>query len=111
MTMGLNDEENLSRDFFSGFIRMHILFHTCQRPFYGQELKEELEGHGYSLSFGTLYPILGKLNASGYLTREDRKVGGRIRKYYSITDKGKKALKEARARARELVKEIFEGDI
>jgi len=74
--------ERLLREFFSGFVKIHILYHTGDRPFYGQELKEELEEHGYSISYGTLYPLLHKLCAGGYLTREDR---ASMARYGSIT--------------------------
>lgn len=97
-----------SKDFFTGLIRIHILHHLSGRPWYGQELKEELEEHGYAVSYGTLYPILARLHAAGLVTREERNVGGRIRKYYTATKAGEKILKEARIRVRELVDEILD---
>jgi DNA-binding PadR family transcriptional regulator len=39
---------------------------------------------------GALYPILHKLEAKGLLSVEMKKVNNRIRKYYFITEKGKK---------------------
>ena len=98
---------DLEKDLFSGFIKIHILHHTGQRPFYGQELKDELEEHGYSIPYGTLYPLLHALCRRGYLDREDRIVGGRIRKYYRLTVTGAAALGEARSKIRELVDEVM----
>lgn len=101
--------ERLLRDLFSGFIRIHILFHCGQRPFFGGELREELEEHGYSVSWGTLYPLLHSLCAAGCLARQDRIVGGRVRKYYTLTPDGEETLKAAREKVRELAGEVMEG--
>lgn len=101
--------ERLLRDLFSGFIRIHILFHCGQRPFFGGELREELEEHGYSVSWGTLYPLLHSLCAAGCLAREDRVVGGRVRKYYSLTPEGEETLAAARVKVQELAGEVMEN--
>ena len=45
------------RDFFLGFVKIHILYHAAQEPIYGLDFIRELETHGYKLSPGTLYPI------------------------------------------------------
>lgn len=96
------------RDFFLGFIRIHILHHAAEKPVYGLALIEELKRHGYELSPGTLYPILHGLEDAGYLAREDRLVGGKVRKYYTATEKGVCALAEAREKIKELVHEVVE---
>ncbi len=98
------------RDFFLGFIKVHLLHHAAREPVYGLQLIEELRRHGYNLSPGTLYPMLHDLEKSGHLIREDRLVGGKIRKYYRATPLGEQALEEARARIRELVAEVLEGE-
>lgn len=97
------------REFFLGFIKIHILHHAAEEPVYGLELIEELARHGYDLSPGTLYPTLHRLHTQGYLANESRTVGGRRRKYYAITDKGRAALAEARLKIAELVGEVLEG--
>ncbi|MFZ5754103.1 MAG: PadR family transcriptional regulator, partial [Bacillota bacterium] len=91
------------RDFFLGFIKIHILHHAEQEPVYGSYLIQELAHHGYEISPGTLYPTLHSLEKNGYLVKEDRVVDGKVRKYYSITDKGREALAEARLKIKELV--------
>ena len=96
------------REFYLGFIKIHILYHASQGPVYGLELIEELGRHGYEISPGTLYPTLHKLEAHGYLFSEKRVIGGRWRRYYSLTEKGQAALDEARIRIRELVAEVLE---
>ena len=100
--------ERLTRDFFLGFIKVHVLHHAAEEPVYGLAMIEELQRHGYVLSPGTLYPVLHSLEKAGYLTRQDRNVEGKVRKYYSITESGQTALAEARARIRELVDEVLE---
>jgi PadR family transcriptional regulator, regulatory protein PadR len=97
------------RDFFLGFIKIHILHHAAEEPIYGAAMIEELKRHGYDLSPGTLYPVLHGLEEAGYLSRQDRVVGGKVRKYYSITDDGRQALAEARQKIGELVDEVLHG--
>lgn len=95
------------RDFFLGFIKIHILYHAAQEPVYGVELIEELARHGYDLGPGTLYPTLHRLHQQGYLSQESCVVDGRTRKYYAITDKGLDTLREARLKIAELVGEVL----
>lgn len=96
------------RDFFLGFIRIHILYHASKEPIYGLWLIEELDRHGYKLSPGTLYPILRSLEKKTFLESYQQTVEGKIRKYYKITLKGKEALAEARQKIKELVKEVIQ---
>jgi PadR family transcriptional regulator, regulatory protein PadR len=98
------------RDFFLGFIQVHVLTHASREAIYGAWFLEELERHGYHVSPGTLYPLLHDLQGSGFLRREDRVVDGRVRKYYLITPAGQKVLHVARDRIKELVDEILEDD-
>jgi DNA-binding PadR family transcriptional regulator len=100
--------DNLTREFFLGFIKVHILHHAAQAPVYGIALIDELRRHGYALSPGTLYPVLHGLEAAGYLTRSERLVGGKVRKYYAITPEGRAALDEAKRRMHQLMEEVLE---
>ncbi len=97
------------RQFFLGFVKIHILHHATREPVFGLALITELRRHGYDLSPGTLYPILHALEAAGYLARSERVVDGKVRKYYATTTDGRKALAEARTKIRELMGEILEG--
>jgi DNA-binding PadR family transcriptional regulator len=96
------------RSFFLGFIKIHILHHAAQEPLYGLSLIEELGRHGYTLSPGTVYPLLHGLTESGYLIQQNRIVDGKVRKYYVITRRGRSALKESRRQLIELVREVVE---
>lgn len=98
--------DKVLRKLFLGFIHIHILHHAKEHPIYGVWMLEELREHGYSISSGTLYPILHSMESDGLLIREDRNVDGKIRKYYITTEKGDLVLIEARKKAYELFKEI-----
>lgn len=95
------------RDFFLGFIKIHILHHAGREEVYGAALIEELARHGYEVSPGTIYPTLHTLEKEGYLRREERVVDGKVRKYYRITPDGAELLNHLRPKIRELVKEVL----
>ena len=99
------------RELFLGFIRVHILYHASLQPVYGLELIQELKSHGYNVGPGTIYPILNKLEQSGFLVSEKINVAGKVRKYYKITDTGNKILKEAQEKIRELASEVLEENV
>ncbi|MFC0523521.1 PadR family transcriptional regulator [Pontibacillus salicampi] len=99
-------DNKVLRKLFLGFIQIHILHHAKEEHIYGTWMLEELQEHGYDISPGTLYPILHNMEKDELLRMEERKVEGKIRKYYSITLKGEDVLTEARAKAYELFKEI-----
>ena len=98
------------REFFLGFIKVHILHHATEGAVYGLALISELRRHGYELSPGKMYPVLHELEEAGYLRRIHRVVNGKVRKYYAITRRGSTAVAVARARIGELVGEMLEGD-
>lgn len=102
----MNIEDRVLRKLFLGFIQIHILHHAKIKPVYGMWMLEELEHHGYNMSAGTLYPVLHMMEREGLLSREDRLVEGKIRKYYTTTSLGAEVLDEARKKANELFKEI-----
>ncbi|MBM7583772.1 DNA-binding PadR family transcriptional regulator [Bacillus pakistanensis] len=99
-------EERVLRKLFLGFIQIHILHHAKEHPIYGVWMLEELREHGYNISSGTLYPILHTMEKDELLNKEERIVEGKIRKYYTCTEKGIHVLGEARKKAYELFKEI-----
>ncbi len=99
-------EDKVLRKLFLGFIHIHILHHAKEKPIFGVWMLEELKEHGYNMSSGTLYPILHSMEEDGLLSKEEKNVEGKIRKYYSTTDKGIHILNEARNKAYELFKEI-----
>ncbi len=97
------------KNFFIGFVRIHILYHASKKPVYGLWLIEELSRHGYRLSPGTLYPILSRLEEDGLLISSKKIVDGKIRKYYEITVKGRRILRDTKSKIKELFEEVIKG--
>ncbi len=95
------------RDFFLGFVRLHVLYHAGHEAVCGADLTAELARHGYQLSPGTLYPLLHRLALAGYLDSEVRVEAGRQRKYYRLTPQGAEVLADARRLIPELVGEVL----
>jgi len=54
-----------------------------------QRAKELTEGE-LEMTEGALYPLLHKLEADGIITSEIQEINGRSRKYYLLSEKGKK---------------------
>jgi DNA-binding PadR family transcriptional regulator len=102
-------DDPVTRHFFSGFIRLHVLYHAAEGPTYGAEITEELVRHGYRVSPGTLYPTLHQMERQGHLRSHTEVVGGKRRRYYRATPAGRKVLREARKKLLELVAEVVEG--
>lgn len=64
---------------------------------YGYQMIKEISKESnnvFELQEGTLYPILHRLEEKGFITSYWDETGTKKRKYYSITKKGKKQLKE-----------------
>jgi DNA-binding PadR family transcriptional regulator len=97
------------RGLYGGLIRLHILYHASRQPIFGLGIMEELRRHGYELSPGTLYPILHELQESGFLRSSAQRLGRGTRRMYRCTPAGRRALKAAKEKVRELFGELFEG--
>lgn len=85
---------------------------------------ETNDSYGYAISQtvklvadikeSTLYPILKKLEKSGFVTTYMEEYQGRKRKYYSLTEEGHKELvflKKEWQNYKQAVDEIIEGGI
>ena len=62
---------------------------------YGYQIIKEIEQRSefvFSFKEGTLYPVLKKLENSGYVTSYQAAANGRTRKYYRLTQSGRKEL-------------------
>ncbi len=97
----------IDKDFFLGFIKVHILYHASKEEIYGVEILDELRRHGYSLSPGTLYPTLHFLERQGYLRSRKETVNGKVRKYYTITPEGLEMLEKSKMKIKELIDEVL----
>lgn len=98
------------RDLYSGFIRLHVLHHACKEAVFGLGLIEELRRHDYIISPGSLYPMLHGMEERGYLRSKTVHEGKSLRIEYQATPEGKKALRIAKKKIRELFREIVEED-
>ena len=86
----------LERQMRKGSTPVLILSLLAEQPMYGYQITQELErrSEGYfTMKEGLLYPALHQMEQDGLLSSEWRTVAGaRRRKYYFITEKGRKVL-------------------
>ena len=97
----------------SALIEFLILAVLEQGDSYGYEISQTIKLIA-NIKESTLYPILKKLEASGFLTTYSREFQGRMRKYYSLTNRGVEqlvTLKEEWTLYTETVNGIIEGGI
>lgn len=97
----------------SALIEFLILAVLEQGDSYGYEISQTIKLIA-NIKESTLYPILKKLEASGFLTTYSREFQGRMRKYYSLTNRGVEqliTLKEEWTLYTEAVNGIIEGSI
>ena len=90
-----------------------ILSVVEQQDSYGYEISQTVKLVA-AIKESTLYPILRKLETGGYLTTYSEEFQGRKRKYYSITEEGRRQLAYLRKEWREYrntVDDIVEGRV
>ena len=88
----------------------HVIFLWLMRdePIYGYKLAKDFEKmtKGYiSISSGTIYPFLRRMEKEGLLTSTKDKSSGKT--YYNFTKQGKTALNQLSNKIKEL-KDIFD---
>jgi DNA-binding PadR family transcriptional regulator len=93
------------REFLLAFWKIHILHHAEEGGVYGQWMLEELHHHGYRISPGTLYPMLSRMAARGWLraAKPKRATAARV---YRLTPQGRKILARIRRSLDELYGEV-----
>jgi PadR family transcriptional regulator PadR len=97
----------INREILLALWKIHILHHAGEEPIVGNWMLRELRNHGYEASPGTVYPMLRRMEAKGWLTCErSPKRGPRAPRAYSLTRKGRGVLEELRARVAELHREL-----
>lgn len=76
--------------FKKGVLEMCVLVLATVRDRYGYELVHEISTK-FAIAEGTIYPILRRLTKDGYFTTYLRESpGGPPRKYYRLTDIGRR---------------------
>ncbi len=91
-------DSNYIQQIKKGGLEMLLLCLIGQKERYGYELLTEINRHAATLGYakeGTIYPILYRLQGAGLLCcRMAPEIGGRMKKYYSLTEAGRQALQE-----------------
>jgi len=89
------------QDIIKGNIDTLLLSMISQQPMYGYQIMRELDGRSqgyFKFKEGTLYPALHRLEKAGLLQGNWQTISsGRQRRYYSITEKGRRILVEQTA--------------
>jgi len=63
------------------------------KPMWGYKIKKQVETKfNVILRHGALYPLLNGMEQKGFLTSQKQQQGGRTRKVYTITKKGKEYI-------------------
>lgn len=94
------------REIRLGIWKIHILHHAAEREVWGTWLLAELAEHGHSLSLGTLYPALARMERNGWLLRKGTAPHARARQTFRITPAGRSLLRELRREVTELYEEV-----
>ncbi|MCM1289121.1 MAG: PadR family transcriptional regulator [Corallococcus sp.] len=70
-----------------GFLEVFVLAALRTEESYGYKIISDISPY-MEISESTLYPILKRLEAGGYLVTRTKAYNGRLRKYYRITTAG-----------------------
>lgn len=85
-----------------GLLDVSVLAAIRNEDSYGYKIIKDLKPY-VELSESTLYTILKRLEAADMLTVRTAEYGGRLRKYYRITDTGKKRIEDFKEDWREIM--------
>lgn len=86
-----------------GLLDVCVLAAIKNEDSYGYKIIKDLRPY-IELSESTLYTILKRLEGAGLLTVHTLEHGGRLRKYYRITDAGLKRIREFTAEWQEIMR-------
>ena len=82
-----------------------------EEPGYAYELRKKVEERfGWEPPLTTSYTVLYRLERKDYIEGDWKKEGSRPKKYYKITEKGKRIREEAKEYLEDLQDELF-GDV
>jgi len=99
-----------SGELLKGMLKPIILKLLMERgPMYGYEITQmvkEITDNEVELTFGSLYPILRKLEQEGIVVTESEVINNRNRIYYKITKSGNSIAKEKIAELEEVIKTL-----
>ena len=92
--------DSSNTEYIRGTLKTIVLALLAEKErMYGYEItqavKERTSGE-IVLTFGSLYPVLYKLEQEGLLQTESEQVEGRLRKYYALTGTGRQSAHQKR---------------
>ena len=85
-----------------GLLDVCVLAAIQNEDSYGYKIIKDMKPY-IELSESTLYTILKRLEAANMLTVQTAEHGGRLRKYYSITNAGRKRIADFKEEWREIL--------
>ena len=85
-----------------GLLDVCVLASIKDEDSYGYKIIKDMKPY-IELSESTLYTILKRLESGNMLTVRSAEHGGRLRKYYSITDEGRKRIDDFKEEWREIL--------
>jgi PadR family transcriptional regulator PadR len=91
---------SFERDLMRGSLDLMVLSILADGSLYGYLLQKRIRQASEDqvrLQAGTLYPILHRLEAAGLITSRWEASSGRDRKWYELTDAGRRRLKHQAA--------------
>lgn len=83
----------VDRQLRKGLLEFCVLAAIKEEDSYGYKMIEDISPY-IEISESTLYPILRRLEVAGKVKSYNTEYNNRIRKYFSITQAGKKALED-----------------
>jgi PadR family transcriptional regulator PadR len=87
--------ENTKSQMRKGTLEFFILLIIASKKQYAADILTRLKEQNVLVAEGTLYPLLSRLKKEALLSYEwQESTGGPPRKYYYLTEKGEKVLKE-----------------
>jgi PadR family transcriptional regulator PadR len=99
--------DNAKAQMRKGVLELCILALLQDGPAYVSDLLERLKQSKIIVVEGTLYPLLTRLKNAGVLTYKwEESKSGPPRKYYQLTDLGRKSYEELRGSWNELVQSV-----
>ena len=96
-----------------GILDVCVLHAISKGESYGYKIIRDLEGV-MEISESTLYPILKRLEAGGFITARTAEYSGRLRRYYKITNSGLKKLVDGKndlLEINQIYRKLFGGRI
>lgn len=75
---------------------------SLRQPHYGYSLRKQLQDAGVDIDEGTLYPLIRRLADQGLLDSEWQQGEGRERRYYVLSEEGKRLLENLTTEWQEL---------